>query len=109
MPTFLSAKLKSKWKLRLEDSGARVTLGWGQRFRMNTLLTDGFFIYTFPQEFHFGATFPGAGTLNQRPLPTPVINDIPPFSMATEVMSPAVDFRPAAHLPRITEVSSPFL
>lgn len=48
--TFLSANLKPKWKLPLEDSGAPATLGQGQRFKINTLLTDRFFIYTFPQE-----------------------------------------------------------
>lgn len=82
--TFLSADLNPKWKLPLEDRGAPATLGPGQRFKMNTFLTDRFFIYIFPGSFDFGAafpgaaTFPGAGTLHQWALPALVINGIPP-------------------------------
>lgn len=39
-----------QWELPLEDRRAPATLGPGQRFKINTLLTDRFFIYTFPRE-----------------------------------------------------------
>lgn len=58
---FPSGNLKSKWKLPLEDSGACVTLGRGQRFKINAFLTDSFFIYTFPQELSFQCHVPGGG------------------------------------------------
>lgn len=48
--TFLPVSLKPKWKLPLEDSKAPAALGQRRRFKINTLLTDRFFIYTFSQE-----------------------------------------------------------
>lgn len=62
-----------------------------------------------PRSLHLSAMFPGVDTLPQWPLVIMVINDSPPFSMATEVTAPTADFRPAAQLLRPTQVNSPFL
>lgn len=77
-------------------------LGQGQRFTIHTLLTDRFFIYTFPSELSFQYCVCRAGHTSSVALANSVINDIPPCSMATGVVSPIVDFRRAAHLFRIT-------